>query len=168
MKRSHKIYNEKAVALFEEADYLQYKMKKFEEAHRMYLKAIAIEPNFTDALNNCAQNLRFNFKDYKGAIEMFSRIIEINPLYELVYFKRGLCKEKLKDFEGQINDYSRHIEINIPDADDFLSKAIRYFYMKKYQNAIDDCKIALALKPEHDFAKKLLNDIALLLDKYNQ
>ena len=75
-----------------------------------YLKAISLDSEFTEALNGYAQNLRLNVKDYNLAIIYYSKVIELNPLFECAYFRRGICKGMLNDLHGQLYDYSKHIE----------------------------------------------------------
>ena len=44
--------------------------------------------------------------DNQGAIDDYSKAIQINPQYIKAYFNRGNCKSKLGDKEGAISDYS--------------------------------------------------------------
>lgn len=141
---------------FEKANEFQYRIKNFAEANKYYLKAISLDSEFTDALNNYAQNLRLNFKDYNLAIINYSKVIELNPLYENAYFRRGICKGMLNDLEGQVYDYSKHIEINKPKAENFISRILINLRLKNKLAVIEDCKIVLALKPNDTFAIKTL------------
>jgi len=141
---------------FEKANEFQYKMKNFNEASKYYLKAISLNSEFTEALNNYAQNLRLNIKDYNLAILYYSKVIELNPLYEDAYFRRGICKGMLNDLKGQVYDYSKHIEISKPKAENFISRVLINLRLENNLAVIEDCKIVLALNPNHPFAIKTL------------
>jgi tetratricopeptide (TPR) repeat protein len=158
------MFGNRAKDYFNEANKLQYKSKRFSDANSFYLKAISIEPDFIDALNNYAQNLRLNIKDYNLAIEYYSKVIELNPLYENAYFRRGICKGMLNDLQGQVYDYSKHIEINKPKADNFISRILINLRLENYLAVKEDCKIILSLKPNHPFATDTLMEIE---KKYN-
>lgn len=141
---------------FNTANIMQYELKNYIEANRLYLKVIASKPNFIEALNNHAQNLRLNFKNYEEAIIFYTKVIAINPLFENAYFRRGICKGSLNDLIGQIEDYSRNIEINNPKADAFISRALISFKLSKYEDVIRDSRIAIALGGKNEFAEKLI------------
>lgn len=145
-----------AIEYFHKANEYQYEKKDFKEANKYYSKAISLDSKFIEALNNYAQNLRLNIKDYNLAIEYYSKVIELNPLYEDVYFRRGICKGMLNDFKGQLYDYSKHIEISKPKAENFVSRVLVNLRLKNNLAVIEDCKIVLALKPNHSFALKTL------------
>ena len=50
--------------------------------------------------------------DKLGAIAKYNKAIEIDPLYMLAYYNRGLSKSKIGDNQGAIDDYSKAIQIN--------------------------------------------------------
>ena len=49
---------------------------------------------------------------YQGAIEDYSRAIELNPKNEDPYINRGHAKFNLEDYQGAIEDYSKVIELD--------------------------------------------------------
>ena len=51
-----------------------------------------------------------------------SKVIELNPKNENVYFNRVVAKDKLKDFQGAIDDYSKVIEINPKNEDTYFNR----------------------------------------------
>jgi tetratricopeptide (TPR) repeat protein len=52
--------------------------------------------------------------DYQGAIEDYTKALEINPKNSYSYYNRGNSKSKLKDYLGAIEDFTKAIEINPP------------------------------------------------------
>ena len=55
---------------------------------------------------------KVNLGDIEGAIETFSKAIEINPNHDESYFHRAIEKEKIKQFDSAREDYSACIKIN--------------------------------------------------------
>ncbi|MCX8194741.1 MAG: tetratricopeptide repeat protein [Candidatus Micrarchaeota archaeon] len=47
---------------------------------------------------------KFSLGDYIGAIEDFTKAIELNPNYAEAYYNRGLAKVKLKDYDSAFID----------------------------------------------------------------
>jgi len=57
---------------------------------------------------------RVVMKDYKGAVLIYTKILDFNPENAEALAYRGLCKYHLKDFEGAIIDFNRAI-LHQPD-----------------------------------------------------
>ena len=54
-------------------------------------------------------------EDYKGAIEDYTKAIEINPNYSNAYKNRGASKENLGDLSGACADWRK--AANLGDTD---------------------------------------------------
>ena len=65
----------------------------------------------TDEYYNKA-NDKAKLQDYRGAIEDYTKVIELNPNYSKAYNNRGNSKAKLQDDSGAIADYTKAIELN--------------------------------------------------------
>jgi tetratricopeptide (TPR) repeat protein len=55
---------------------------------------------------------KYPLKDYRGAIQDYSKAIELDPEYAHAYYYRGNAKVNLKDYRGAIQDYSKAIELD--------------------------------------------------------
>jgi len=55
-------------------------------------------------------------KDSKGAIEDYSKAIELNPNYVEAYANRGCAKEELGDKEGAISDWQKAADLGDEEA----------------------------------------------------
>ncbi len=55
-------------------------------------------------------------KDSKGAIEDYTKAIELNPNYAEAYANRGCAKEELGDKKGAISDWQKAAELGNEDA----------------------------------------------------
>lgn len=65
---------------------------------------------------------KYKLKDYIGAIQDCSKLIELDSKYELVYMMRGECKIKLRDIEGACLDFSKAGELGYEKAYDEIEK----------------------------------------------
>lgn len=62
-------------------------------------------------------NVKYEKKDYKGAIEDYDRAIQLKPNYVEAYVDRGWAKGDSGDNPGAIADYTKAIELNPNYAD---------------------------------------------------
>lgn len=136
---------------FQEGNDLQYKQRNYTAASESYLRAILLRPEYIEALNNHAQNLRLNIKNYQEAIIYYTKVIELNPKLEDAFFRRGLCKGHLGDLIGQIDDYSKGIEL-APTSDNFVSRALIKKKAKDYTGVVEDCSQAISLNKNSSYA----------------
>lgn len=65
---------------------------------------------------------KHKLKDYKGAIEDYTKAIEIDPYYSAAYNNRELAKTELKENKGLKEDYTKSIEINTNDSHAYNNK----------------------------------------------
>lgn len=132
-----------------------------EAANDLLRQALKINPKHEDSLNLYAQNLRLILKDYRKAIKVYSRLIEINPTYENAIFRRGLCKSMLKDYSGQLDDFNRSITANKKEMtfENFVSRAFIKEKLKDYEGAICDLKEANRLSDLSPFLRYMLGNL---------
>ena len=93
-------------------------------------------------------------EDLKGAIEDYTKAIEINPNNIEVYWDRGLDRFQLKDYQGVIVDMSKGIELT---SDIHIQE---HFYFKRaearellheYQKAIKDYTKVIEINPLRNY-----------------
>ena len=59
--------------------------------------------------------VKFDLKDYKGAIADYDKSLEKNPNYKYAYrtyYNRGMAKIGTTDYEGAIKDFTQSIKLN--------------------------------------------------------
>ena len=100
---------------------------KYEEAIVLLDKAIRKNPKNIYALMNRGVDKSL-LKDYQGAIEDYSRIIEIDESNTLAYMNRGKNKARLEDYAGAIEDFDKAIK----------TKGGESFWMDKVENSFFD------------------------------
>ena len=74
------------------------------------MKNILVVLLFAYPLVNLAQNVeeylesgldKLNLKNYRGAIQDFNKVIELNPIHAKAYAYRGQAKGMLEDYRGK-------------------------------------------------------------------
>lgn len=94
---------------------------------------------------------RLNKKDYQGAIDDFSEVLDYIFEYTKLYNIRAFCYQQLQRYQLAINDLSRII--TIASNSDFLyevyfNRGNCYLSLKQYQNAIADYTKAIEIKTD--------------------
>jgi tetratricopeptide (TPR) repeat protein len=90
--------------------------------------------------------------DYKGAIRIFSRLIQAYPNYADAYYNRGLAKTKLGDKQDAIADYNQAIKIDTNLAEAYQERGNIWLELKNKDKAILDFKKAAELYKKQDNA----------------
>lgn len=55
--------------------------------------------------------------DFNKAIELYSKVIELDPAYYIVYYNRAGAYFELDDYEASIADYRKFLEFEPGDED---------------------------------------------------
>lgn len=79
---------------------------ELENAIAEYDRAIALNPNYTQAYNNRGL-AKGQLGDLAGAIADYNRAINLDNNYAKAYYNRALNKAALKDRAGAIADFDR-------------------------------------------------------------
>jgi tetratricopeptide (TPR) repeat protein len=93
-------------------------------------------------------NRKHDVEDYQGAIEAFTKAIQLKPDFADAYRGRASTKYLLADYEGSIADYTEVIKLK-PDADAYYVRGLAKFDMKDNKGAIADFTEAIKLKPDY-------------------
>lgn len=84
--------------------------------------------------------------DLNEKIELYTKVIELEPKNLDAYFYRGLAKNDLGDYSGAIVDYSKIIVLQ-PDADTYYNRGNSRYSLKDYVGAQEDYQNAFKLDP---------------------
>ena len=99
--------------------------------------------------------------DYQGAIEDFTKDLEIYPDTKIIYILRGYSKYQMacfnhdvyevkkRLFQSAIYDYSKAIEIEPQDHKAYCRRGEAKQELEDYQGAYEDYNIALEIKPNN-------------------
>lgn len=102
------------VFLYVERAKTYYNMRNHEAACNDFLKVTALNPNSKDAEEawRFLGKIKQGEKDYKNAVNYYTRVLRFSPKdYEIIY-KRGECKFFLNDYKASIKDFDLCIEIS--------------------------------------------------------
>jgi tetratricopeptide (TPR) repeat protein len=99
--------------------------------------------NKTSKMDAAAYTQRGNEKsdngDFEGAIDDYTKAIEIAPDIDYYYCRRGELKVKLKFYKEAIDDYTKAIELSPTWKWYYLMRGDVYGrWLQLYQEAIDD------------------------------
>jgi Flp pilus assembly protein TadD len=95
----------------------------------------ATQTTATDYYNSGVH--KYKAGDLDGAIQGFSRTIEIDPAHWKAYGSRGVVNRDRRDLDGAIRDYTRSIELNPKNAGAYSNRGV----------ALRDKAISTALLP---------------------
>ena len=90
-----------------------------------------------------------NRQDYKGAIEDYTKAIELKPDYAVAYNNRGNSRSNLSDNKGAIEDYNKAIELKPDDAEAYSNRGVSRSNLSDNKGAIEDYTKAIELKPDY-------------------
>jgi len=102
-------------------------------------------------------NKKFGVGDYQGAIDDFTKAIELDPENPEIYIKRGDIKEVvLEDYQGAIDDFTKAIELDPKNPDRYIDRAELKIFSEDHQGVIDDYSKALELTTHEPDKKEIL------------
>ncbi|HEY3132929.1 MAG TPA: tetratricopeptide repeat protein [Acidobacteriota bacterium] len=124
----------------------QMKRAKVEKALPHLYKAIQIEPNFVEALNDLSYYLILQ-KNYSEAEDYLQRALAVNPRSSHVLANLGLSRLEQKRYSEAAEFLSRAISENPHEAQIRMDLATALFHRRRWNEAIAEYRNALQLKP---------------------
>ena len=89
---------------------------------------------------------KFQLKDYHGAVDDFTKAIELKPEYIEAYYSRAICESKLGKTDEALADFNKVTELDPGNKDAVFNRA---YYIKQqtgnYKSAVEDYKLFLDL-----------------------
>jgi tetratricopeptide (TPR) repeat protein len=86
--------------------------------------------------------------DTSGAIEDYTRAIQLKPDYATAYLNRGAARYVQGDISAAIQDYDRAIQLKPDYADAYLNQGAAHSAQGDLSTAIQDYDRAIQLKPD--------------------
>ena len=81
--------------------------------------------------------------DKRGAIEDYTKAIEIAPNYDTAYYNRAIVKERIGDVKGALKDYNKAIEISPAFVEPYINQGVLKSEMGDYEGEIADYHLAI-------------------------
>ncbi len=91
---------------------------------------------------------KYGQKDFQGAIEAYTKAIQLKPDDATLYPNRGQARRDLGLKKDAIDDYTHAIRVNPNDADLYCQRGTIYQDLGDSKNALADYIQALQLKPD--------------------
>ena len=115
-------------------------------------------------------------KDFEGAIEEYTKAIELDPNIVAAYNNRGLAKHELKAFESAKEDFTKAIELDPNLVVAFISRGLAKHGLEDFKGAVEDYTKAIELNPNESelfkiyifrgFAQSKLNKNSEAIEDY--
>ncbi|MGB3757799.1 MAG: tetratricopeptide repeat protein [Rivularia sp. (in: cyanobacteria)] len=90
--------------------------------------------------------------DYQGAIDDFTKAIEINPTLVAAYYNRAIARHQLQNYQRAIADFTKVIQINPKIAIAYYNQGIIRGQLQDFQGAIADFTSSIEINPKLDIA----------------
>lgn len=105
--------------------------------------------------------VRYENRDYQGAIEIFDQVLDSNPNNFLAHNARGSIYSDLQDYDQALADYTKAIELEpfFPHA--YYNRGRVYSFIKKYDEALTDLQESINLAPT-EFGYRANGNIGLI------
>ena len=97
-------------------------------------------------------------RDSKGAIEDYTKAIELNPNYAEAYANRGCAKEELGDKEGAVADWQKAADLGDEEAAKWI-KEVKEKELKEQINKLVNTKGEPLISNLKSLSSKTLNRI---------
>ena len=75
--------------------------------------------------------------DQKGALNDFSKAIEINKHFIFAYINRGILKSQMQDFEGELSDYRLAIKNCEPNANLYNNLGRALYDLERFKESAE-------------------------------
>jgi predicted O-linked N-acetylglucosamine transferase (SPINDLY family) len=121
-------------------------MKHFGDALTAYDRALAVAPDFLDALNNRALALK-ELKRLEEALDSVERALLLQPDFAEAWNSRGIILYNLKRMADALASYERALALKPDYAEAFNNRAVAQFGLNRFSDSLADCDRAIALKP---------------------
>ncbi|WP_165790172.1 tetratricopeptide repeat protein [Cuspidothrix issatschenkoi] len=86
-------------------------------------------------------------KDYQGASDYYTQVLQLKPNNEDAYFNRGFARSELGDKQGAIEDYTQAIKINPNYVNAYNNRGVARSKLGDKQGAIEDYTQAIKINP---------------------
>jgi len=108
----------------------------------------------------------FDNGDIPGAIDEYSRALELKPDFAEAYNNRGYAEWKWNENEAALADFSKAIELRPDYGNAFTNRAFVYFDLNDFEHCITDATRAIELDPNNISALTIRGDAEQRLGRW--
>jgi len=100
---------------------------------------------------------KYGLDDYKGAIEDYTKALNLNPEFVVAYSHRAVTEYRLEDYKAAINDCNMAIKYNPNLAEAYFNRGFIKNKLGDKQGAVEDLKKAgeLGINKAYDKIKEI-------------
>ncbi len=106
-------------------------------------------------------------ENYIKTVELYTKVIELNPDNFMAYNSRGLSEYNLDNFQNAIIDYSHAIEINDNFVEAYYNWGLAYYSIDKFDLATQDFSKVIDIKSDDYMAYYQRGYIKMIIHNYN-
>lgn len=110
------------------------------------LKTKKYDPKNASVFYNLG-NAKSKLQDYKGAIEDFTKSIELYPDSD-AYNNRGIAKARLGDHKGAVEDFTKAIDLDPTDPSTYSNRGGSRGALADFTGALEDFTKTIELDPK--------------------
>ena len=110
----------------------------------------------------------YKAKEPEEKIRLYSKAIELDPIYTYAYNNRGNSYVDLKQYERAIQDFNKAIELDPTYAHAYNNRGNSYANLKQFERAIQDYNKAIELDPQYAAAFNNRGNRFQYLDQYER
>lgn len=81
--------------------------------------------------------------DNAGAIQYYSKAIELRKDYDTAYYNRAIIKERIGDKKGALKDYNKAIEISPAFIEPYINQGVLKHELKDHEGELSNYRIAI-------------------------
>lgn len=124
--------------------YKAFHSSDFPKAIELYKKAIAIDPQYIDAYDNCGLSYR-RLGNLDSAAVYYKKSFKLNPKAMIAHANLAIVYTGKGNFEAALNEYNEIKKNNPGDPEAFYGAASIYFQMENIEKALENSLKALEL-----------------------
>lgn len=91
------------------------------------------------------RNVYLFTKDYKKAIQDYTKVLELDKTDTDIYFPLGAAKASIKDYSGALNDFDNAIKFNPNYGQAYYGRAKIKYYLGDKKSGCTDLSKACSL-----------------------
>lgn len=91
----------------------------------------------------------YSLKQYKEAVENYTRAIQLQANNSIFYNNRGCAYDDLEEYDKAISDYNKAIELDPENATIYNNRGYLYIILREYDKALLDFEEAIRLQPNN-------------------
>lgn len=108
--------------------------------------------------------IKQSINDLYGAIDDYSKAIQLNPNFADAYNNRGTANKRAGNYVAALDDYNKVIELNPNDSEAYDNRGILKKDMKDNLGAMEDYNKAIELNPNNALAYNNRADLNIVIN----